>query len=375
VPLNDDSREKLFRDVASDIDPERLRELHLISPQGTVVPGTITMMFTDVVDSTRINAKLGDDAYLQALDKHHGLMRQCLKKHFGHELKTIGDSFFAGFQSVNEAVACAAAIQQELDRSPIPVGAEFIAVRIGVHTGEPTVLLDKVSGRIDLLGTAVNKAARVEGLAVGGQVLASEETHTLAKQHSAHDWGMWELKGLGRNRIFEILRPGKEPQSPRGRRVQLPLRFLTSFIGRERELNDLMDDVKQHRLVTLKGTGGIGKTRLADQIARRLSDLFSDGVFFVPLTDISNSRQAVVSELITCLAIKTAGFPSEEAALIHEMKGRTALLVLDNFEAVQSISPILHKLLLECPELHLVVTSQIALAGCGKTTGFPLGSI
>ena len=172
---------------------------------------------------------------------------------------------------------------------------------------------------------------------------------------------MWELKGLGRNRIFEILRPGKEPQSPRGRRVQLPLRFLTSFIGRERELNGLMDDVKAHRLVTLKGTGGIGKTRLADQIARRLSDLFSDGVFFVPLTDISNSPQAVVSELITCLGVKTAGFPSEEAALIHEMKGRTALLVLDNFEAVHSASPILHKLLLECPELHLVITSQIAL--------------
>ena len=105
MPPNEDSREKLFREVASGIPPEPLRELNLVNPQGTVVPGTITMMFTDIVDSTRVKAKIGDDFYLQALDKHHALIRQCLAKHFGHEFKTIGDSLFAGFQSVNGAVA------------------------------------------------------------------------------------------------------------------------------------------------------------------------------------------------------------------------------------------------------------------------------
>ena len=117
------------------------------------------MMFTDIVDSTRVKAAIGDDAYLQALDKHHGLIRQCLKEHFGHEFKTIGDSFFVGFQSVNEAVECAAAIQQQLEKSPIPVGAESIAVRIGLHTGEPHVYEDKVSKRLDLSGTNVDQGS------------------------------------------------------------------------------------------------------------------------------------------------------------------------------------------------------------------------
>jgi predicted ATPase len=140
-----------------------------------------------------------------------------------------------------------------------------------------------------------------------------------------------------------------------------PLRFATSFIGRGREVAELMELLKQHRLVTAIGMGGIGKTRLADSAARRVSDSFADGAFFIELAATADSESAVVSELIAALAVNPAGFKDEAEALLRTLQNRQVLIVLDNFEGILSAAPLVGKLLLGCPHAHLVVTSQTPL--------------
>lgn len=321
--------------------------------------GVITMMFTDIVDSTKIKAEIGDRRYFDdVLKRHNTLVRQCVSGHNGRELKAIGDAFLVGFSVPPNAVACAVEIQQRLAASPILAGCDPLEVRIGLHTGTPIVFRDEVSKLIDLSGADVDKAARVEALAKGGQALISEETRTLAKPKEVHDWGLWELKGIARHRIFEVLWPGKEPERPAGRPWLEPVRFLTRFVGREAEISHVMDTVLAHRLVTLRGMGGIGKTRLADEVVARVSQEFDDGVFVVELAQTHNSEASVVSELVARLEVKLPGFPDEAAALQATLRNRKALLVLDNFQAVMFAAPLVGQLLRRCPGLHFLVTSQ-----------------
>jgi len=343
-----------LKGLLSPVDAEQLR-------QAMPPAGVITMMFTDIVDSTRVKHAVGDPVYFAALKQHDSSLRDCIARHAGHELKTIGDSFFIAFTDPGEAVRCAVHIQQTLADTPIIVGDESIVVRIGLHTGIPIVYRDDVSGRTDLSGTDVDKAARVESIARGGQVLISEQTHALANSTAVHDWGYWELKGLGSQRIFEALYPGKQPEVPAGRVRLEPLRFATSFIGRERQIAELTELLRRHRLVIVIGIGGIGKTRLADSTARRVSDNFADGTFFVELAGTADSETAVVSALVAALAVNPAGFKDETEALLTTLQNREMLLVLDNFEGVISAVPLVKKLFLGWPRAHILLTSQSPL--------------
>jgi len=356
-----------------DVPPEKLSELLSgVDPDqlGKIMPlaggGVITMMFTDIVDSTRVKAEVGDRPYFAALDIHHALLRERLAQHNGRELKTIGDSFFIGFTDPAAAVRCGSDIQQALAGSPIIVAGQPLAVRIGAHTGTPIVYRDKVSGRTDLSGTDVDKAARVEGIARGGQVLISEQTRILARGAATHDWGIWELKGLGGQRVYEVLYPGRQAEMPAGRMAVEALRFGTSFVGRVREVEALVEAVKRDRMVTLTGMGGIGKTRLADAAARRLSDSFEDGTYFVELATTADSEGAVVSALLEASKTDPAGFPNEEAALMASLRHKHALIVLDNFEAMMAASGLVRRLYLNCPRLHLLITSQSPLGIDGE---------
>jgi predicted ATPase/class 3 adenylate cyclase len=345
-----------LKELLSGVDPEQLRQVMPLAGGGV-----ITMMFTDIVDSTRVKHQVGDATYFAALNRHNSAVRECIARHAGYELKTIGDSFFIAFTDPGKAVQCAAQIQQTLAETPIIVGDGSISVRIGVHTGTPIVYPDDVSRRTDLSGTDVDKAARVESIARDGQVLISEQTRVLTEGMAVHDWGFWELKGLGGQRIFEVLYPGKSPEIPAGRMRVEPLRFATSFIGREREVAEVVEALKHHRLVTVTGMGGIGKTRLADAAARRVSDTFADGAFFVELAGTADSESAVVSELVAVLAVNPTGFKDEAEALLRFLQYRHMLIVLDNFEGVHSAAPPIAKLFLGCPRAHFLVTSQTPL--------------
>ncbi len=341
-----------------------------IDPQvlGNVMPltgGVITMMFTDIVDSSRIKASMGDEAFFAILEAHNALVRRCLPACNGRELKTMGDAFLLGFALPGAAIDCAVQIQQALRDQAMQTSQGPLRVRIGLHTGTPIVYKDPVSQRIDLSGTDVDRAARVESLACGGQILISEETRLLAKPSDVLDWGLWELKGLGRHRVYEVLYPGKSPERPAGRAWLPSMRFLTRFVGREAELAQVTAALDEHRLVTLRGLGGMGKTRLADEVAARLSQGFDDGVWVVELAHIANSEPAVAAALVERLGAQTAGFPDEAAALSAGLRNWRAL-VLDNCEAVPAAAPLVGRLLRECPGLRLLATSQQLLGLMGE---------
>jgi class 3 adenylate cyclase len=356
MPPNQRAPAENLKESLPGVDREQLRQVMPL-----VGGGVITMMFTDIVDSTRAKREVGDDVYFAALERHNTIIRDCIASRSGHELKTIGDSFLVAFAHPGEAVQCASRIQQAFAEAPIIVGDGPINVRIGLHTGLPRVYRDEVSGRIDLYGADVDKAARVESIARGGQVLISEQTRALADDLVVHDWGLWELKGLGSQRIFELLYPGKRAEEPAGHMRLEPLRFATSFVGRERTGADLIELLKGRRLVTVSGMGGIGKTRLADFAARRVSDAFADGAFFIELAETANSESAVVSELLVALAVNSAGFKNETEALVRTLQNRQMLLVLDNFEGVLSAARLVGKLFLGWPQSHFLVTSQTPL--------------
>jgi len=347
-----------LRELLSGVDPEQLRQV--LPP--LVDGGVITMMFTDIVDSARVKHEVGDEVYFAALKQHDSTVRDCVAKHTRHELNTNGDSFFVAFTLPAEAMQCACRIQQALKETPIIVGDGPIKVRIGLHTGTPKVFRHKVSGRTDLSGTDVDKAARVGSVARGGQVLISERTRGFADRMAVHDWGLWVLKGLpGGQRIFEVLYPGKEAEEPAGHMQRNPIRFSTTFIGRKREARELTELLKEHRLVTVAGMTGIGKARLADFAARRISDIFADGVSFIQLAGLDNSERAVVSALAVAVPVNAGAFRDEAEALLKTLQSQQKLIVLDNFEAVLSAKNLVVKLLLGCPEVHFLVTSQVPL--------------
>ncbi len=195
--LSDDRLSALGRDVDSSV-------FQNMPPRSL-----ITMMFTDIVDSTRVKAEMGDTAYLQTvLEPHNQLVLECVAEHNGRALKSMGDAFLVCFFTPQDGVACACEIQQRLAASPIPTPSGPVAVRIGLHTGTPLLVPDAASGRSDISGTDVDKAARLEAAARGSQVLISEVTKVLSNPQEVHDWGRWELKGLGPHRLFEVLWPG-----------------------------------------------------------------------------------------------------------------------------------------------------------------------
>jgi predicted ATPase/class 3 adenylate cyclase len=344
--------EKL-QELARGIDPDVLQAVMPLTG------GVVTMMFTDIVGSTAAKAAVGDDVYFQqVLSKHNEIVRACVNAHKGREIKPIGDAFLIAFAVPADAVACAAQIQQQLSSTLIAVGDGVLQIRIGIHTGTPIVYRDPASQLIDLSGNDVDKAARVEALASGGQVLVSEETRTLAKPAHCHDWGLWELKGLGAHRVFEVLWPGREPVRPSGRARLHAVRFLTRFVGRESELRQIMETVKRERLVTLRGIGGVGKTRLADEAEARLGQAFEDGVLWIELADAARSESALISELVASLKVDAAGQPDEVSAVQAALQSRNVLLILNNFETVIRAAPVVARILLRCPAVHFLVTSQ-----------------
>lgn len=359
--MADETALEKLQNLLGEIDPE------ILSRVMPLTGGTITLMFTDMVDSTRIKAQMGDQPFFdKVLQPHNALIRETLSAHNGRELKTIGDAFLAAFAVAPEAVACACEIQQRLSASPIETKMGPLKIRIGLHTGAPKVYRNPVSKLIDFSGTDVDKAARVEGLARGEHVLISDETRSLAKPKDLHDWGMWVLKGLGRHHIFEVLWPGKKPERPAGQTWREPVRYLTRFYGRERDIERIISAVSNNHLVTLKGMGGIGKSRLADEIATRIGQQFDGAVYFVELADIQNSEAAIVSELLRRMEVSSVGFPDEQTALLTSLRNRQMLVVLDNFEIAMAAAPFVATLLRRCPSLYLLATSQQLLSVPGE---------
>jgi predicted ATPase/class 3 adenylate cyclase len=326
--------------------------------------GTVTFMFTDIEGSTRLVQQLGTDRWSGLLERHRELIREAIRQHGGVEVGTEGDGFFAAFPLPSEAVAAAADAQRALATEPWPDEAR-IRVRMGLHTG---------TGRLDADGTYVgadvHRAARIAAAGHGEQVVISDATRILAGGDlpaaiGLRDLGQARLKDLDQpEQVYQLVIDGLRSDFP-------PLRTLggtptnlpgevTTFLGREREIGDVMVALGQTRLLTLTGPGGTGKTRLALQVAARSMAGFPDGVWFVALGPISEA-DLVAPTIAHEVGIPDRGGRNPTARLIEHFRGKRTLVVLDNFEQVQPAAAVVSELITACSELAILVTSRSAL--------------
>jgi predicted ATPase/class 3 adenylate cyclase len=304
--------------------------------------GTVTMLFTDVEGSTRLLEGLGPDRYAEALMVHREQIREVGRAHRGVEMGTEGDAFFFVFQSAADGLAAAGEMQLALGDGPL-------RVRIGVHTGE-VLLADG-----DYVGMAVHKAARISSAAHGGQVVVSAQTGALAGI-ALRDLGEHRLKDLtAPERLFQ-LGDGEFPPLRTLRRGHLPVQA-TPLIGRERELGELVALAETHRLITLTGTGGTGKTRLALALAAELADSYADGAWWVPMATVTDP---------SLLTPAIAGALGDIEDVATYLGGRSLLLVIDNMEQVIDAAPLIGQLLADAPECAVIVTSRERLAVDGE---------
>jgi len=319
--------------------------------------GTVTLLFTDIEGSTRLLHELGD-RYPKVLADHRRALRAAVTDHGGVEVDTQGDAFFIAFANARDAVAAAHAAQRALAASPVKV-------RMGIHTGEPTVTPE------GYVGIDVHRGARICAAGHGGQILLSKTTRDfLDPDTDLRDLGEHRLKDLPRAEwLYQVLGPDLEPRFPPLRSLSntnLPAEAST-FIGRQRELDDLgvllgHSDV---RLLTLTGPGGTGKTRLGIRLAAEFVEHFKNGVFFISLAPVRDPT-FVLGTIAQTLGAKEAASELPIDALRRHLEGKQILLVLDNFEHLLAAAPDVSRLLASAAQLKVVVTSRERLRLAGE---------
>jgi predicted ATPase/class 3 adenylate cyclase/Tfp pilus assembly protein PilF len=332
--------------------------------------GTVTFLFTDIEGSTRLLQHLGD-RYADLLAEHRRLLRAAFSAHQGHELGTEGDSFFVVFSRASDALHAVIDAQRALAAHPWPEGAP-VRVRMGLHTGEPILTPE------GYVGLDVHRAARVNGCGYGGQILLSQGTrdllgHELPSGVTLRDMGEHRLKDLLHpEHLFQVVIEGLPADFPALKSLSikpnnLPLQ-LSSFIGREQEMAEVKRLLGATRLLTLTGTGGAGKTRLALQVTADLLEEYAEGVWLVELAALTEGNllpQAVAD------ALHMREEPNRPlmATLVEHLRPRRVLLLLDNCEhLVEACARLAEGLLQSCPKLKILATSREPLGIAGELT-------
>jgi len=326
--------------------------------------GTVTLLFTDIEGSTLLIQQLGE-RYADIVATCRQLLRTAFQQWNGVEVDTQGDALFVVFARASDALSAGIDMQRALASHDWPNGAA-VALRIGLHTGEPTRTAE------GYVGLDVHHAARIMSVGLGGQVLLSQTTHELVKHTlpegvSLRDLGEHRLKDLQLpSHLYQLIIEGLPADFPPLKSLDncpnnLPVQS-TALIGREKELAASLSLLQREkvRLLTLTGPGGTGKTRLGLQVAAELIDLFPDGVYFVNLAPISDP-DLVVPTLAQTLDVKEiAGHPLFDL-LKASLRWKHLLLLLDNFEQVVDAAMDVAALLAVCPNLKVLVTSRMPL--------------
>ena len=308
--------------------------------------GTVTFVFTDVEGSTSLLNELGAEAYADALADHRAVIREACIRDGGVEVDTQGDSFFFAFPSAPGAVAAAAQAQAALTAGPV-------RVRMGLHTGTP-LMTDE-----GYVGADVHRAARIAAVAHGGQVVLSRATRELLDADvQLRDLGEHRLKDLPTSERLYQLGDSEYPPLKTLHQTNLPVPS-TPFLGREEELAVAVGLLTREdvRLVTLTGVGGCGKTRLALQAAASVSEVYEDGMWWVPLAPLRDAG-------LVLDATRRALWARTELA--DHIRDRSMLLLFDNFEHVVDAAGDVASLLAACPNLNVLVTSRAPLHLVGE---------
>jgi len=319
----------------------------------------VAVMFTDVAGYTALmqvderRAVEKRDRYVAALERQH-------EAGGGTIVQRLGDGSLSMFPSALAAVQAAVAMQRELAPADVPV-------RIGIHVGDVLIEPER------LTGDAVNVAARVESFAVPGSVFVSDTAYEQLKNQSGVDvtpLGSFQLKNVGRPLDLYavagsgLVVPDRAVLEGKGEvvvaiRATMP-KPSSPLLGRDHELGELAELVRDHRVVTVTGPGGVGKTRLVTELAHRLAPDFPDGAAFVGLADVTEASE-LLPALGAALDVKEAEERSVLDGIVALVAERKVLLVLDNFEQIVAAAPDVAELARHSPELRMVVTSRIPL--------------
>ncbi len=331
--------------------------------------GTVSFLFTDIQGSTKLWQN-ETSRMRRALARHDELLKKAVEIHSGRVFKTVGDAVCASFPTAMDAleamVDAQLAVRNEAWDLPSP-----LKIRAAIHTGEAEERDD------DYFGPALNRVARLLSLCYGGQSLLTLVATELVRDDLPDGIG---LRYLGEHRLKDLIRPEAVYQvlNPDLPADFPPLKSLdsfphnlpvqaTRFVGRETLLSVVTGLLQSEdvRLVTIKGMGGMGKTRLAIQSGGELIEKFKDGVFFVDLSAIDDAAQ-VPCALIRTLKAAVAAGDDCRGSLIAELADKAMLLILDNFEQVISAAPLVSDLLACCPSLKILATSREDLSLRGE---------
>ena len=319
----------------------------------------VAVMFTDMVGYTALmqaDERLALDRrdwYMSALASHHEAFG-------GTIVQRLGDGTMSMFPSALDAVLAAVAIQRELAARTVPI-------RIGVHVGDVIVEPER------LTGDAVNIAARIESFAVPGGVMLSESAYEQIKNRrdiGVVHLGRFRLKNVGRPfELYGVSADGLIVPEP-GALVGKGERFTSlpsnlpephwPLVGRGDDLESLAGLAREHRVVTISGPGGVGKTRAVIELGRMLFAEFPDGVAFIALADVTDPAQFLPA-LADALDVKEAEGRTLRDGIAVLIGDKKALLLLDNLEQVVSAAPEVAGLIERCPGLRIVTTSRTPL--------------
>jgi predicted ATPase/class 3 adenylate cyclase len=319
----------------------------------------VAVAFTDMVGYTALmhadeqQAVERRDRYWRAVDRQHQAFG-------GTIVQRLGDGSMSMFPSALAAVQAAVEIQREL-------AVEDVPVRIGIHVGEVTL------DRERLTGEAVNIASRIESFAVPGGVMLSDSAYDHLRNRTdvaVVSLGRFRLKNVGSPlELFAVSADGIVVPDPRAlegkgeRFASLPSNLpdpVGPLLGRAKDLDLLVASVRDHRVVTITGPGGVGKTRFMVELGRVLAPDFLDGVAFIPLADIVEA-DAFIPALAAALDVKEAEERTLGDGVISLIGDKKALLLLDNLEQIVVAAPEVGRLVAACPGLRIVITSRTPL--------------
>jgi predicted ATPase/class 3 adenylate cyclase len=331
---------------------------------------TLTFLFTDIEGSTS-KWEEQPEQMAQAVGRHDALLRDAVLGHGGRIVKTTGDGIYAAFETTAACLAAVIDIQLGL-LDPAATAGIALRVRCGVHTG-------MVQARDnDYFGSTINRTARIMNAGHGGQILVSQAVSDelageLPAGVSLKALGTVRLKGLSTaEAVYQVVHPRLYQNFPALRELEatpnnLPQQ-LTSFIGREREREEIEEMLGGTRLLTLLGMGGLGKTRLSLQIGATVMDAYPDGVWFVDLQTVRDDA-LVASETARVLGVREEpGRPLIQTLTAH-LKTRKLMLIVDNCEQViDACADLISAILRGAPEIRVLATSRIALRVPGEQT-------